>query len=230
MPTVERIIIFAKPAVPGSVKTRLIPPFSPDQAAAFHRAALADTVRIAQTIPGARLELHVAGAGPAQRQLARRYPDLHVRSQHDGDLGFRLARAFDDAFASGAERAVILGSDHPTLPSEYLRDVFTRLHHSDVVLGPSRDGGYYAVGIGQAAWPRAEVAFRGIPWSTARVLQASLARLGTANLSVALSPEWYDIDAPDDLEALRRDAGPESRAARFLRKWERRRAREGGVR
>ncbi len=229
MPDGRIIIIFAKLALPGSVKTRLIPPFSPQEAATFHLAALDDTVRVAGGVADARLELHVAGAGPALRDLAGRYPDLHVQPQDGEDLSSRLTRAFQDAFRSGARRVVILGSDHPTLPSGHLVEAFNHLLDSDLVFGPSRDGGYYAVGVRRAAWPQAQVAFQDIPWSTRRALGASLTRARDAGLSVTLAPDWYDIDAPDDLEALRRDATPESRAARFLREWEGRRAGGGRV-
>ncbi len=128
-----------------------------------------------------------------------------------------MSHAFASAFACGAARALIVGSDHPTLAPELLTELLAAADTSDVAWGPSRDGGYYAIAIRRDRWPAAEAVLRDIPWSTDRVLTASLDRARTAGLSVALAAEWYDVDAPEDLERVRRDAAPDSACARFLR-------------
>ena len=103
--------------------------------------------------------------------------------------------------------------------SAYLDRARAALRSVDLVFGPSDDGGYYLVGQ-RCLEPGL---FRDIPWGTADVLAATLARLDPGR--VALLPSWYDVDRPDDLERLRRelDAGaacPRTRAV--LRSWERR--------
>lgn len=210
------IIVFAKPAAPGDVKTRLVPLLTPEQAAQFHLAALDDVLATATRAAPGRVELHVAGDEDAAAEFRRRYPDLVVRRQRPGALGERLTAAFADAFERGARRVIIVGSDHPTLPPASLSEAIARLRSLDVAFGPSRDGGYYAVGIARAAWPRARGVFARIPWSTAAVFETSLERARVLGLRVATLPEWYDVDRPDDLALLRRDAAPESAAARFL--------------
>lgn len=211
----DLVIVFAKPAVPGAVKTRLLPFLTPEQAAEFHLAALSDVVDAAGRTAG-RLELQVAGDAEARGEFQARYPELPVLSQSEGELGKRLAGAFESAFGRGLARVLIVGSDHPTLPSSYLRMAFDHLARVDLVFGPSRDGGYYAVGVRRSGWPAAAAVFAGIPWSTGAVLQTSLERARSAGLSFALAPQWYDVDRPEDFRALRRDAGPDSAALRFL--------------
>ncbi len=211
----ECILVFAKAAEPGAVKTRLIPHLTPTQAAELHLAALADTVAAARQAWRGTVELHVAGAGA--EEFRRLYPDLTVRLQRGADLGARLSHAFAEAFERGIARALIVGSDHPTLAPELLSGMLDAASTADVVWGPSRDGGYYAIAIRRERWPAAEAVLRNIPWSTQKVLEVSLERARTAGLSVALAPEWYDVDAPEDLERLRRDAAPDSECARFLR-------------
>lgn len=214
MPEEECIIVFAKAAQPGAVKTRLTPHLTPEQAVDFHLAALADTLAAARRAIRGPVELHVAGG--ADKAFRRLHPGVTVRPQVGDDLGARLSHAFATAFEGGATRVLIVGSDHPTLAPELLGELLSAADTADVAWGPSRDGGYYAIAIRRDRWPAAEAVLRNIPWSTDQVLAASLERARTAGLSIALGSEWYDVDAPEDLERLRRDAAPDSACARFL--------------
>ena len=213
----ELIIIFARSATPGSVKTRLTPCFTPEEAAEFHLACLADVVAIADRAAGGRAELHVAGDDDDAAEFRALHPGHVVRPQGDGGLGERLARTFEDSFERGVRRALIVGSDHPTLPPEHLTAALALLGRADVVFGPSRDGGYYAVAVRREGWPAARAVFHNIPWSTADVLQRSLERARDAALEVVLAPQWYDVDRPEDLELIGRDAQPDSASLRYLR-------------
>ncbi len=213
----ECILVFAKPAEPGAVKTRLIPYLTPREAAELHLAALADTVAAARRATDGSVELLVAGGAASAEAFRRLYPQLEVRQQAGDDLGARLGHAFAEAFERGSQRTLIVGSDHPTLAPARLSEMLGAVRTADVVWGPSRDGGYYAIAIRRERWPAAGAALRDIPWSTERVLEVSLERARAAGLSVALAPEWYDVDSPEDLERLRRDASPDSASARFLR-------------
>ncbi|UCF21332.1 MAG: TIGR04282 family arsenosugar biosynthesis glycosyltransferase [Gemmatimonadota bacterium] len=212
--------VFAKPASPGAVKTRLIPPLTPQQAAELHLAMLADVIATARAVSEGQVELWIAGAATDIERFRALYSDIVVRAQEGDELGARLARAFASSFANGYERVAIVGSDHPTLPAEYLIGVLCRLEDHDVCLGPSRDGGYYAVGVRRSSWPRAAEIFRAIPWSTASVLQETLERAREACLDVWVGHEWYDVDGPDDLELLRVDAREDSAAGTCLRRLE----------
>ena len=109
------------------------------------------------------------------------------------------------AFARGAERVVLVGSDSPSLPAAYIDEGLALLREKEVVLGPSMDGGYYLVGRRKGE----SRIFQDVAWSTGMVLEQTLARLGTQTLG--LLPPWYDVDTPADagflkvhLEALAR--------------------------
>ncbi len=210
-----RVLIFAKRAEPGRVKTRLVPPLSQEQAAEFHLACLDDVMELAATVCGASLTLCAAGGERALADYRQRYPEVAIIPQTEGDLGRRLAGAFEREFDSAAERVVIIGSDHPSLPPEHVTSALETLDFSDVVFGPSSDGGYYLVGMRRGAWPRGRELFHEIPWSTADVLDQSLERSLAARLTLTLLPHWYDVDRPADLPRLLADA-PRSRAARLL--------------
>lgn len=214
----RRLLVFAKAPVPGAVKTRLVPPLTPEQAVRVHVAALRDTVsRAARAVADARLEVWVAGSGAeAIERVGALIPGRAVRRQGDGDLGARLAGAFAAAFESGADRVAALGSDHPTLPAAYLAAAFDALDAADAALGPSGDGGYYAVVLRRSSWPRARVLFDAIPWSSPHVLHITRERARTVAVSVADLPAWYDVDDADDLARAFRHAEPGSALARLL--------------
>lgn len=152
----------------------------------------------------------------AARELAATLPGFAPRRQRGDGLGPRLRHAFGTGFAEGAGRVVVVGSDHPTLPPEHVERAFRELDGADAVLGPTPDGGYYAVGLRAAAWPAAGGLFEGIPWSTPEVLAATEAQGRRLGLDLRRLPAWYDVDEPAELDRLRRDLEPESATARAL--------------
>jgi uncharacterized protein len=152
--------------------------------------------------PGVRARVHFtpADAGAAVRRWLGDGP-LYL-PQRDGDLGDRMRRAFDDAFADGARRVVIIGSDLPDMNAALLRRAFDLLHSHPVVLGPSTDGGYYLLGMRQ---PRPEL-FDDMPWSTERVLDCTLHRLRGSGVTPALLQPLRDVDHASDLPPELRSA------------------------
>lgn len=211
----RRLVVFGKVPEPGGTKTRLEPALGAEAAAELYRAFLDDTVETARSVPAAR-ELWVPRHPEAERRLGERYPGLRLRWQAAGDLGDRLEAAFTAAFGEGAGRTVVVGSDHPTLPGRYLERAFADLGDADVALGPTTDGGYYAIGVRREAWPAAAALFRDVPWSTPRVLATTRGRAEGAGLTVSELPEWYDVDEPRELDRLARDVGEGSATARVL--------------
>lgn len=142
-------------------------------------------------------------------------PGAELVEQVEGDLGARLAAAFDEAFARGAERVVALGSDSPQQDAAVFERAFALLGPGRVVLRPSDDGGYTLVGLAARA-PRL---FEGVPWSTPAVLAATERRARSLGLEVALLEPGFDVDDERDLARLagELDAGradcPATRAA-----------------
>lgn len=126
------------------------------------------------------------------------------RRQASGDLGERLACAFEEEFAIGSPAAVAVGSDHPALPRRLLDEAFRCLDRGgDAVLVPAQDGGYCAIGL-SARSPVREV-FRDIPWSTDSTLAVTCERMRAAGLAISMLEMSYDVDRPQDLVRLKRD-------------------------
>jgi rSAM/selenodomain-associated transferase 1 len=211
---VDRALIFAKAPVAGGVKTRLTPPLPPDEAAALYEACLRDVVaRCARE--RARVELWYQADRFAAEYFPREFPHLRLNVQSDGHLGEKLSAAFAQSFADGAQHVVIVGSDVPTLPDSILNAAFDQIRDADLVIGPTLDGGYYLIGLTQAAWPRAESIFRDIEWSTDGVFRSTVEKSVQAALEMRILPGWYDVDTVDDLRQALIDAETESNLARW---------------
>lgn len=211
----RRLLVFGRWPEAGRTKTRLAPLLGERGAAELYRAFLDDTLRAARAVPDAAVELWVPRR-PGAEALAERYPRVRLRWQASGDLGARLRAAFEAAFAEGADHVLITGSDHPSLPAALLGHGLDALGSAPLVLGPSLDGGYYAVGLRRTAWPDTAVLFRDIPWSTPDVLARTRRRAESAGLTRIELPDWYDVDEPEDLARLRADLPLDSRTARAL--------------
>ena len=107
---------------------------------------------------------------------------------------------FHSSFGRGAERVVLLGSDSPNLPKEFVSQAFQMLaSHKVVVLGPADDGGYYLIGLALAPVPPI---FEGIAWSTPTVWDQTVAILRANEIPFACLPTWYDVDRLADLRRL----------------------------
>lgn len=166
------------------------------------------------------MELWIPGTDPGA--LERRYPDVRLRRQRGADLGARMSSAFQTAFADGAERALIVGSDHPTVTSRMIEAVFDALDDAPAAFGPTLDGGYWAVGLRASVWPRARGLFEDVPWSTSEVLAVTRRKADAAGVALVQGPTWYDVDRPEDLERLREDLAADSATARALARLEER--------
>lgn len=204
-----RILVFAKAPVAGEVKTRLAAGIGDEQAATLYARLVSATVRTAAGAALAPVELHVASAmdHPLFVALAREW-SMELRAQRGADLGERMYNAMQDAL-SGSSFVILIGTDCPLMTADYLGRACRQLDRGiPVVLGPVEDGGY--VLIGARCCDRR--LFTGVPWSSGRVLQCTRERLRSLDLAFAELATLWDIDRPEDLERLQRDA----QAARMI--------------
>lgn len=204
-PPSEHLLIFAREPVLGRVKTRLAADIGPEAALATYRELLALTAAaVAAAQVPATVWLAEAPAASALGVPAHadrpEWPGLTWRVQPAADsLGTRMAHAFAEVFAAGAERVVIIGTDCPGLTADLLKQAFAQLATHDLVVGPADDGGYYLLGMKKL---HASL-FANKQWSTAAVLLATLADAEHLGLRVAQLPTLADIDSGSDLAAWR---------------------------
>jgi rSAM/selenodomain-associated transferase 1 len=209
------VAIMAKAPRAGEVKTRLCPPLAPDEAADLYRAFLLDKIEQVRSLDTARPAIAYAPA-EARVFFETVAPGFTLIPQRGRDLGARLAAAFEELLVGGAPGALLIDSDTPTLPRELLETALRLITgpDTDVVLGPSEDGGYYLIGL---RTPRPEL-FADMAWSTRAVLPETIRRARALGLRLASLAPWFDVDTGDDVErldaALAASTGPEPRHTR----------------
>jgi rSAM/selenodomain-associated transferase 1 len=198
METSTALVVMAKQPRIGFTKTRLCPPFSPQQAAEFYEAMLLDTFALVCSLPEVQLAVAITPA-TASGYFEQVMPQGTLLLPVAGaDIGECLAQATGALFTAGFRKVIALNSDGPSLPRDYLLQAINLLEKNDVVLGPGEDGGYYLIGLKS---PCPEL-FQQINWSTSLVLKQTLARLKTLVLHVALTPIWYDVDTIQEVARL----------------------------
>jgi rSAM/selenodomain-associated transferase 1 len=193
------LLVVAKRPAAGQTKTRLCPPLTRESAAALYACFLRDTLDLMRQVPGVgRGIVYLPEA--ALDYFSTLAPDMRLSLQQGIDLGERLDHLLTVALESGAAQAVVMDSDSPTLPLDYLVQAFAALAGpSDVVLGPCEDGGYYLIGL-KRPQPRL---LRDVQMSTPHVVRDTLALADQLGLQVTLLPTWYDVDTVAELERLR---------------------------
>lgn len=187
------LVVIAKSPEPGRSKTRLCPPFTPEQAAILAEAALRDTLAAVAAAPARRRVLALDGKpGP---WLPRGFAVVEQRG--DG-LGERLGHALEEAGGPG----LVVGMDTPQLSPALLARAARALRRprADAVLGPALDGGYWTIGLRE---PDPAV-FEGVPMSSDRTCEAQRRRLAELGLRVAALPRMRDVDTIDDAHAVAR--------------------------
>jgi uncharacterized protein len=193
------IIIMAKVPEPGKVKTRLEPFLTPEMCAELASCFLRDTIEKAQTL---QTKIIVAFSPAERRDFFNGFEGLNLVAQTGTDLGQRMFNAFRFAFQSGLDKVVMIGTDSPTLPPEFIENAFGLLEEFDAVLGPTTDGGFYLIGLSKLD----KRIFEGVEWSSAKTFEQTRRNLETCGFGLSELPVWYDVDEPPDLENLRTDA------------------------
>ncbi|UCF07870.1 MAG: TIGR04282 family arsenosugar biosynthesis glycosyltransferase [Thermoplasmata archaeon] len=195
------IVIMARKPEPGFVKTRLVPPLSPEEASRLYHCFLTDKVEQVQEIKEAShfIAFIPDSSRPFFEDLVP--SDFRLLSQRGEDLGERLANVSDTLFDEGYERIAIIDSDSPNLPTHCITDGLEALGSADVALGPCQDGGYYLIGLSS----KLPQIFEGIPWSTPSVVEATVNKAREHGKTITLLPQWYDVDTYEDLKRLKRE-------------------------
>ncbi len=190
-----RLLVFARPPVPGRVKTRLIPVLGAEAAAALYGRMLDRILTTASRFRAAEAELWCdtdLPIGEDCRELAAGF-GISLHCQQGGDLGARMHHAL--AAAPSEAGAVLIGSDCPAYSVDYLSLAFAALRDHDAVLGPALDGGYVLIGV-KRSQPRL---FQDILWGGSEVMEQTRERLRELNWRWAELPALRDVDRPEDL-------------------------------
>ena len=178
------------------VKTRLGQTIGYDRAAKLYSYFAQDVLATVGQLPSAPLIFFAPDN--ARHEVMEWLMGREYYPQQGRELGDRMSNAFNHCFELGYDRALVVGSDSPDLPLSYLQTALEQLAAEQVVLGPSEDGGYYALGFTKHNYcPKV---FQGIDWSTEKVRTQTLAILEHNTRPIYELPTWYDVDTLSELQ------------------------------
>lgn len=191
------LVIMAKAPRPGSVKTRLAQSLPAPAVMELYRCLLHDTIALCRSLKD--VDVAVMCPESDEVELTRLLGDaVRVVAQKGEGLAAGLTSVFAHFAAQPEQRVIAFNSDSPHLASSVLEHAFQILTSSDVVVGPTHDGGYYLVGA-KSSHPSL---FEADGLGTNSALQNLLARTRLLGLSTGVTEYFYDIDVADDLVRL----------------------------
>ena len=209
------VLVVAKSPAPGQAKTRLAAGVGDRVAADIAAAALLDTLdAVAAANVVARVvaltgDLNRASAGD---EIRSSLADFTVVPQRGANFAERLANAHVDAAeAVGGLPVLQIGMDTPQVTDELIGECARELLAADAVLGLARDGGWWVLGVTDAATADC---LRAVPMSAPDTGAVTLAALGDTGANVNLVPTLADVDSVDDIDLVRRACPPGGRFAR----------------
>lgn len=193
----ECILLFVKYPHCGLVKTRLAEKTNPRFAAELYKNFVADTLEILKNLSQ---DLRIFFEPPADEENFKNWlgPSYNYASQRGDDLGQKMKNAFQHVFAEGFLKALVIGSDTPDLPKEYIDLAFKAMESHDAVIGPADDGGYYLLGFSKESF-LPEV-FEDITWGSSDVCDQTVNIMERHSQKVFLLPQWFDVDTLEDLK------------------------------
>ncbi len=187
----DLLLIFTRNPELGKCKTRLAATIGDDAALEIYKFLLAHTVSVTKNL-NVHKQVHYS---VKVRENDSWDETVFQKKQQEGDdLGQRMMHAFEEGFAEGFERIIIIGSDLYDLSQNDLENAFQSLHDHDFVIGPASDGGYYLLGMKKL---KASL-FQNKKWGTSTVLKDSLANLDTEKVHIL--PTRNDVDYYEDIK------------------------------
>lgn len=211
VPNEPHLLVMAKAPVAGTVKTRLCPPFSAEEAAVVAEASLADTLDSVAACGATRKVVALDGdVGPWLP------PGVDVVPQRGATFAERLANAWADTGGAGLQ----IGMDTPQVGSGELDALLALLTQGTprrAVVGPAVDGGWWALGLPALAAGGHHAVFEGVAMSTPRTGEDQRRRLHHLGFEVVLGRLRRDIDTVEDLVEVAAEI-PSSRTAALSRR------------
>lgn len=188
------LMIFIRNPEMGKVKTRLASDVGDTEALRIYQRLLETTRKVAGKVKAGKQLWYSTFVDPKDA-----WPEEHFEKQlqPQGDLGKRMATAFTNAFETGFQKVVIIGSDCPGISSELIENAFDKLSDHNVVVGPANDGGYYLLGM-SSFWDL----FENVAWSSPKVLPETIKKMRKFGLKYFMLPELTDLDTIEDLKNL----------------------------
>lgn len=203
----QAYILFTRVPVPNKVKTRLQSRLTGTEASQVQLRMLQDSFEKFASLADQGIDLFLAysdeGSPDSLIQLMPK--SFKAFPQKGQTIGERMKQALATVFSLGYQKVILTGSDIPNLTAELIVSAFDQM--SEVVLGPSPDGGYYLVGATEKV-NVAPIFDAPITWGKSEVLTETLKLL--SKYQVVLLELLEDMDHPADLQAIQSQLNQEN--------------------
>ncbi len=192
----------------GHCKTRLSKDVGKKNALLIQIMMFQHTVSVAKSLFEKNiLDISLAISGIGFNSSKRWCQQLGLKDfylQGNGSLGERMRRQIlkhqKHSLLNKDRPLIFIGTDLPNLCHLELIEAISRLKSSEVVIGPSSDGGYWLIAFSATTLSNNLFhPFIDINWSTSNVLQKTIDNLNKINLKVDYLNNKIDVDNIHDL-------------------------------
>ncbi|MDN6279809.1 MAG: TIGR04282 family arsenosugar biosynthesis glycosyltransferase [Psychroflexus sp.] len=187
------LLIFARHPELGKCKTRLAKTVGDAAALEIYKYLVERTAEVVKNVKSIR---QVWYADEVRQNDMWSSDFFEKKQQVQGNLGQKMQDAFASAFAAGAQKVVIVGTDIHDLDAGVIQEAFDKLNTHDLVIGPATDGGYYLLGMKTLK----KAAFQLKAWSTSSVFMETIHALKTEKISIL--ERRNDVDYYEDIQGL----------------------------
>lgn len=119
------------------------------------------------------------------------------KNQIGNSFGERFTNAIEAVFNQGFQNVITIGNDTPHLKTSHLLETANQLESKDLILGPSKDGGFYLMGICKSQFQKDS--FLKLPWQTNR-LQSYIAQIAAnKKINISFLEALNDLDTEEDV-------------------------------
>lgn len=118
--------------------------------------------------------------------------------QTGATFGERYTSAIQFVYDQGFENVITVGNDTPQLQTSQLKETAQKLEKNPIILGPSKDGGYYMMGLNKSQFN--SETFLKLPWQTSKLTEHILRLLTTQEIKIVFLKMLADIDAISDIK------------------------------
>lgn len=187
------LIVFQKNLVLGKVKTRLARSIGDAQAFKVFEILLE---RVYQVVKDLNYDKAIFYSDYIEKQDLWTSLECLKVQQAAGDLGLRMAKAFEWGFEHNYTHIVLIGTDCYNLNLKILNAAFENLKTHDMTIGGALDGGYYLIGMKE----NHPFIFQNKTWSTATVYRATVQDFIQNKLTYKAVETLRDLDDLNDLK------------------------------
>jgi len=192
----------------GHCKTRLSKDVGKMNALLIQTMMLQHTISVAKSLFEENiLDISLAISGIGFNSSKRWCQQIGLKDfylQGKGSLGERMKRQIlkhqKHSFLNKDRPLIFIGTDLPNLCHIELLETIYKLKSSEVVIGPSSDGGYWLIAFSATILSNNLFhPFIDIKWSTSNVLQKTIDNLNKINLKIDYLNNKIDVDNIHDL-------------------------------